>query len=152
MTPLVPALTDTDLRNLAAFYARGAGTAPDAAAALAAPAGQDTPDPQKLARGEQLFREGDAARGVPPCAGCHGGEGKGHPLAGNAGIAGAAYYRSYPALRGQKAPFLVGRLNEFRNRELTDTSNDFIMQGVAAHLDDESIDALTTWLSSLPPP
>ncbi|MEJ1963874.1 MAG: c-type cytochrome [Gammaproteobacteria bacterium] len=154
MTPLVATLTEADLRDLAAYFARVAGNASTSAATTGPstpPEATEAPDAGKLARGEHLYRQGDAARGAPPCQGCHGSEATGNPLTQEPHTAGVAYYRTYPALRGQKAAYLVSRLGQYRGGQLVDSSNDFIMQGVAARLDDDSIDAIATWLSSLPP-
>lgn len=138
MTALVQPLEDADLRNLAVHYG---GLAPD----LPAPA--EAPAQEMLARGGTLFREGDPARGVPPCQGCHGADAKGHPLAD----AGAdSPYRAYPLLYGQHAAYVATRLRDYRSGALAHTSNDFIMTAVAQRLDDASIDALAAWLANLP--
>lgn len=138
MTALVQPLEDADLRNLAVHYG---GLATD----LPAPA--EAPAQEVLARGGTLFREGDPARGVPPCQGCHGADAKGYPLAD----AGAdSPYRAYPLLYGQHAAYVATRLRDYRSGALAHTSNDFIMTAVAQRLDDASIDALAAWLANLP--
>jgi hypothetical protein len=43
------------------------------------------------------------------------------------------------------------RLTSFHNNLPHDTTNDFIMSGVAAALDKDSIQAIAAWLSSLTP-
>ncbi len=138
MTALVQPLEDADLRNLAVHYAGLESSAPAAAAAPA----QDVLD-----RGGTLFREGDPARGVPPCQGCHGADAKGHPLAD---AEAASPYRAYPLLYGQHAAYVATRLRDYRSGTLAHTSNDFIMTAVAQRLDDASIDALAAWLANLP--
>jgi cytochrome c553 len=57
MTAMVTTLSDTDLRDLAAFFANQT------------PKVTDPPAP------------GDPARGIPPCQGCHGADAKGAPVA-----------------------------------------------------------------------
>ena len=47
--------------------------------------------------------------------------------------------------------YLVARLTSFHNNLPHDTTNDFIMGGVAQSLDDDSIQAIAAWLSSLAP-
>jgi cytochrome c553 len=59
-------------------------------------------------------------------------------------------YAAWPSLRGQSGQYLVARLTSFRNGQPADTSNTFIMAGVAHTLDDAAIQALAAWLSSLP--
>jgi cytochrome c553 len=138
MTPIVTPLTDQQLRDYAAWYAALPAPQPETAADDSAPA-----DPALVERGGELFRHGDAVAGVPPCQGCHGIDASGHPLA-----ASEVRYRTYPRLRGQHAPFLVQRLQAYRDGKHTLASTDRIMQGVAHNLDDAQIAALAAWLSA----
>jgi cytochrome c553 len=131
MTANVASLSDTDMRDLAAYFS--SQTPPAPAAAAAAPG-----------KGEALFLGGDPARGIPPCQGCHGAEAGGPSIS-------TGQYAAYPSLRGQYAPYLIARLTSFRKNLPHDTTNDFIMGGVAQTLDDESIQAIAAWLSSLTP-
>jgi cytochrome c553 len=133
MTAIVANLSDVDMRDLATYFS--AQTPPEAAAAGAAP---------PHGKGEALFLAGDPARGIPPCQGCHGAD-AGGPLIST------GPYAAYPSLRGQYAPYLIARLTSFHKHQPSDTTNDFIMGSVAQTLDDESIQAIATWLSSLTP-
>jgi cytochrome c553 len=63
----------------------------------------------------------------------------------------ANQYAAYPSLRGQYAPYVIARLTSFREGLPHDSTNDFIMGGVAHTLDDASIQAIAAWLSSLTP-
>lgn len=146
MTPLVEPLSDQDMRDLAAFYAE-AGKRPVSSPPAVPPADGDL-----QARGKELYLQGDAERAIPPCQGCHGADANGHPLVARAGSGSNAAYGTYPALRVQKGSYLVTRLQEYREGALSGSTNDFIMTGVARHLDDGSIDALAAWLSTLPMP
>jgi cytochrome c553 len=130
MTPNVAPLSDTDMRNLAAFFASQTPPATSTAAA---------PGP-----GEALFLAGDPARGVPPCQGCHGADAGGPSIS-------TGRYALYPSLRGQGSAYLIARLTSFHKNLPHDTTNDFIMGGVAQTLDDQSIQAIAAWLSSLTP-
>jgi cytochrome c553 len=132
MTPNVARLSDTDMRDLAAYFS--SQTPPASAPAAAAAPG----------KGEALFLAGDPARGIPPCQGCHGAEAGGPSIS-------TGQYAAYPSLRGQYAPYLIARLTSFHKNLPHDTTNDFIMGGVAQTLDDESIQAIAAWLSSLTP-
>jgi len=129
MTAQAAPLSDEDMRNLATYFST---QTPGAAAT----AGSET------SQGETLFLRGNAQSGSPPCQGCHG-------TAAN-GVAGDAY-AAYPKLRGQHADYLVQRLKDYRDGKLTDSSNDFIMHGVARTLDDASIGAVAAYLSALAP-
>jgi len=131
MTPNVANSSDTDMRDLAMYFS--SQTPPATAVAVAAPG-----------EGEALFLAGDSARGIPPCQGCHGAEAGGPSIS-------TGQYAAYPSLRGQYAPYLIARLTSFRKNLPHDTTNDFIMGGVAQTLDDESIQAIAAWLSSLTP-
>ena len=132
MTPLAAKLTDQDMRDLAAFFSQQAPT--DAPGVTAAPNAQD---------GELLFLHGDPQRGIPPCQGCHG------PGA-NGPLLRTSQYAAWPVLRGQSGLYIVARLTSFRDGQPADTSNTFIMHGVAHTLDDAAIQAVAAWLSSLP--
>jgi cytochrome c553 len=137
MTAMVVPLSDSDMRNLAAFFA----SQEPQPAAPATPAVNPEPTPGK---GERLFRTGDPARGIPPCQGCHGVEARGTAVE-------KGPYLVYPVLRGQYSPYLVSRLTNFRMGLPHDTTGDFIMSNIARTLDDDSLQAIAAWLSSLPP-
>ncbi len=124
-------LSDVDMRNLAAYFAAQTPTA--------SPTITETGDEQ----GATLYSSGDPAKGVPPCQGCHGAD-------ANGPIITASRYLAYPMLRGQHAAYLVSRLNGYRDKQAHDSTNDFIMRGVAHMLDDGSIHAVAVWLDSLP--
>jgi cytochrome c553 len=139
MTPNVTHLSDADMRDLATYFA---SQAPPATAA--APPPPTAASSEASAKGEALFLAGNPARGAPPCQGCHGVDAGGPSSS-------TAQYAAYPSLRGQYAPYLIARLTSFHKNLPHDTTNDFIMGGVAQTLDDESIQAIAAWLSSLPP-
>lgn len=132
MTPQVQNLSDADLRDIAAYFASRPRTVPAVAAT------SDSP-------GARLFREGDPARGIAPCQGCHGPSAQGHPLR-----AEFARYDYYPALAAQQPEYVAARLRHFRDGAAGDTSNALIMHGVARHLDDAAITELAAWLAATP--
>lgn len=132
MTAQVATLDDADLRNLAAYFAAFPAGSAVASGAV---------EPAK--RGGVLYRDGDPARGIPPCQGCHGADGNGHPLAGV-----GARWRVYPLLRGQHADYILQKLKDFRDRKHTLSSSDRIMTPIAQSLDDASIEALAHWLEA----
>jgi len=138
MTALVVPLSDGDMRNLAAFFA---SQEPQPAASTTPTV---NPEPVGPGKGERLFRAGDPAKGIPPCQGCHGAEARGTAV-------DKGPFLVYPVLRGQYSPYLVSRLTNFRMGLPHDTTSDFIMSNVARTLDDESVQAIAAWLSSLPP-
>jgi cytochrome c553 len=133
MTAMAAPLSDLDMRNLAAFFA---SQAPEP--------GAPTTAPPSLEKGARLFHAGDPARGIPPCQGCHGAEARGAAIA-------TGPYAVYPLLRAQYSPYLIARLTSFRSGLPHDSTSDFIMGNVARTLDDDSLQAIAAWLSSLPP-
>ena len=132
MTSQVANHDEATLRNFAAWFASLPPARP-APAAGAAPS----------SRGRELYLEGNPASGTPPCQGCHGVDGGGHPLA-----ADNPSYRTYPMLRGQHADYVVQRLKDFRAGKYLWSSSDRVMTSVARTLDDESIMALASWIES----
>jgi cytochrome c553 len=143
MTPIVSTLDDKAMRDLSVYYG-GLKPAPPQPGAPA-------PDAQQVQRGQQLFANGDAARGIPACSGCHGSDARGFPEAGRIDSNGHAPFMVYPALRGQQAQYLQTRLAQYRGGTLRDSTTDFIMNGVAQTVDDDSVQAVAAWLSSLAP-
>ncbi|HVW71177.1 MAG TPA: c-type cytochrome [Steroidobacteraceae bacterium] len=150
MTPLAAQLSDRDMRDLAVYFASQSPKAapaqissPDSAATVASPAAPSSATPEAT-RGQQIFLAGNSSRGIPPCQGCHGPDANGSRIR-------SGQYAVYPALRGQSGPFVVSRLKSFRDGLPADTSSALIMGGVAHNLDDDSIESLAAWLSSLTP-
>jgi len=131
MTSQVANLDDTAMRDLAAYFASLPPATPGAHAGDVADAGM------------RIYREGDPARGTPPCQGCHGADGRGFPRA-----ADDAAYRTYPALYGQHADYVVQRLRDFRDGKHVTSSTDLVMTPVAKTLDDASIAAVAAWIAS----
>lgn len=147
MTPLVADLSEQDMRDLSFYYASlPAGGAPSPGQQELA----DAADPEALQTGEHLFRMGDPARGIPACQGCHGADARGPAASAYVNPSGHRPYAGYPALRGQQLVYLQTKLGEYRDGEMADSTSDFVMTGVARDLDDEAIQALSSWLSSLP--
>lgn len=129
MTPMVENLSNTDLRDLAAYFA------------AQMPIAGATPASPTTTRGETLFQEGEPARGIPPCQGCHGADARGM---------GDARFSTWPVLRGQYADYIIVRLKEFREGKHVTTSDSRIMQSLARNMDDDDIQAIGAWLASLP--
>lgn len=135
MTPLVANNTLEDLRDIAVFYASLPLLAPSPLAATAV-------DDDVLTRGEELYLEGDPARGVPACQGCHGVEGKGPPGT-------KSFQVNWPPLYGQQAIYVSERLTNFHNSYAIDSSLDKIMEGVSKNLTPDDIAALAAYVERL---
>ena len=133
MQPLAKALTDQDMRNLAAHFASLPGKAAPQAA-------------QETSRGSVLFHDGDAAHGVPPCQGCHGVDGKG-PRPDPGSTAPQPAWSTFPVLAGQNAPYVLTQLKAYHDGTRTGTSNDKVMEGVAHNLSAADMRVLADCLS-----
>lgn len=123
MAPMAMILSDEDMADLAAYFSsqkvRGGET-----------------EPSKLALGQKIFRGGNVNNGVMPCTGCHGPNGRGNPLAG------------YASIQGQHATYVANQLRAYRaGTRQTDPNQ--MMRNVAAHLTDEEIDALASYVQGL---
>lgn len=155
MTPPALSLSDADMRDLSAFYAsldpveaqRVMDNDPDAEPVVAEPA-----TPELLRLGEQLYRDGDPAKGIPSCQGCHGADVRGYAAARRADGRARMPFAAFPSLRHQHRDYLQARLEHFHSVEGGHiSSNDLIMDQVGTRMDPDSIQALAAWLSELPP-
>ena len=90
-------------------------------------------DPELVAKGERLYRGGDAERGIPACAGCHSPNGSGIPV-------------QYPRLSGQLAEYTASTLVAFREGV---RNNSVQMTGVAARMNDHDIKAVADYIAGL---
>ena len=112
-------LSDEMIAALAAYYGAqspGAGSAGDAGA---------------IARGADIYTNGVAAEGIPPCVACHG--------------PGAVGTDDYPRLAGQHAQYLLKQLRSFQNN----MRNVAVMHGVAQDLKANEMEAVAAYLQSL---
>ena len=137
MVPFVKDLTPQDMRDIGAYFAAqksGAGLADDTVIADGAYKGM-----KFFEVGQQLYRGGDASRGIPACMACHGPSGAGNP--------GPAY----PHLGGQRQDYAARRLQEYRTGTTTEKNPALfnIMAQVANKLTDQEIQALGTYLQGL---
>ena len=130
MTAQVASLDDAAMRDLAAWFA-------------SLPAPMPVAGNESVTRGEALYHDGDPARGIPPCQGCHGADAHGHPQA-----RGDAHWRVYPALHGQHAAYTLQRLKELGADANPLSSSARIMGPIARSLDADSAAALAAWLES----
>jgi cytochrome c553 len=111
------------MKGLAAFYG-GQQLKPAAAA-----------DKNLAIAGQRLWRGGNAASGVPACAGCHGPAGAGIPA-------------QYPRIAGQYADYIAAQLKAFKEGARANDPNG-MMRGVAARLTDREIRAVAEYAAGL---
>ncbi len=137
MVPFVRELTGQDMRDIGAYFASqkaGAGVADDSAVNEGPYAGM-----KFYEIGQQLYRGGDAKRGIPACMACHGPSGSGNPGPG------------YPRIGGQHADYLARRLQEYQAGKTieTDATHFNIMASVAQPLTAQEIQGLASYLQGL---
>ncbi len=135
MTPLVVNNTIEDLADIAAFYASLPLDAPSPL--TPAPVADDV-----LERGRVLYLSGDPGKGIPPCQGCHGVDGKGPNNA-------QPFQAMWPPLYGQQAIYVSFRLDNFHRGYAIDTTADKIMQSVARNMSADDIAALAAFVERL---
>jgi cytochrome c553 len=123
MMAMVANLSEADMKSLAAYYA-AQQLRPSAAA-----------DKDLVALGQKIWRGGNPAKGIPACSGCHGPAGSGIPA-------------QYPRLAGQYAEYLGTQLKAFREATRANDTNG-IMRGVAAHMNDREIRAVSEYAAGL---
>lgn len=123
MAGMVAALTDEDMKNVAAWFA-SQKLKPEAAK-----------DETKIALGKKLWRQGDFKKGIPACAGCHGPAGAGLPA-------------QYPRLAGQFAEYTEAQLKAFRASERANDPES-MMRTIAEKLSDVEIKAVADYAAGL---
>ena len=129
MEPIAASLSDRDIADLAVFYAAQQPPAVSGASSCAPAA-------------DRLYRHGDKARGIEPCAECHGPTGAGRDADGQ------------PALRAQQAIYTAKQLEAYaaqrRYRGQRDLGQEApgadAMRATAHKLTREEIEALASCL------
>jgi len=121
MTGIASALSDSDMRDVAAFYA-GKQTKPGFAK-----------NKELYELGQKIYRGGIADKQVPACAGCHSPTGAGIPA-------------QYPRIGGQHADYTEAQLNGFRSGQ---RANSPPMAAIAARLSDREIKAVADYVAGL---
>lgn len=123
MAGMVANLSDADMKGLASYYSQQK-LKPAAAA-----------DKELAALGQKIWRGGNAASGVPACAGCH-------------GPAGAGLPGQYPRLAGQYSEYVAAQLKLFKEGGRANDPNG-AMRGVAAKLSEREIRAVAEYAAGL---
>ena len=123
MVGMVANLSEADMKGLAEFYS-GQRLRPSAAG-----------DKNLASLGQKIWRGGNAASGVPACAGCHGPAGAGMPA-------------QYPRLAGQYAEYIAAQLKAFKEGGRANDPNG-MMRGVSARMTDREIRAVAEYAAGL---
>lgn len=123
MAGIVANMSDQDMADLAAYFSNQDPNLGQA-------------DPELAEQGEELYRAGSLAKGIPSCMACH------TPTGSGIGTA------KYPALSGQHPQYTVSTLQDFANGERSNDPN-AIMQGIAAKMSDAEMEAVANYVYGL---
>jgi cytochrome c553 len=118
-------LADEDMADLAVYFESLPGAA------------QSIANPDLLARGEALYRGGNADKGIPACIGCHGPTGRGNAAA------------VYPSVQGQHAAYTAKQLQDYAAGARKTGGKTQMMQAISARLSSEDIEALASYLQGM---
>ena len=123
MSGMAMPLSDQDMKDLAAYFSSlnmSEGTTPKDVVEV----------------GQQLYKAGDAERGIPACAACHGPRGNGTSLA------------KFPKVSFQHPEYIKSQLEKFRDGTRNNDLNG-MMQDIAKKLTDKDIEVLSKYLGGL---
>ncbi len=123
MAGMAATLAPDDISNVAAYYA---DQKPNPGAAKSK---------ETVELGQKLWRAGDASRGLPACAGCHGPAGAGLPA-------------QFPRLAGQHAEYTETQLKSFREGSRSNDPNQ-MMRTIAGKMSDREIKAVADYAAGL---
>jgi cytochrome c553 len=116
-------LTDEQIKGLAAYFS------------AQVPSMNQPVEPEKAARGKDVFENGIADQGVPACATCHGAKALG------AGM--------FPRLAGQHSAYLVRQLVVFQKTEARPDAT--IMKSVSHSLTPDNMESVALYLQGMTP-
>lgn len=123
MAGMVAALSDDDMKNLAAYFA------------VQKPKPRAARDAVLVKQGEAIYRGGILAKGVAACASCHAPNGAGMPA-------------QFPRIAGQHAEYTAAQLTAFRaGQRVNDPAQ--MMRMVAAKMNDQEIKAVAEYIAGL---
>tara|TARA_B100001769_G_scaffold157575_1_gene123739 strand:+ start:24 stop:620 length:597 start_codon:yes stop_codon:yes gene_type:complete len=124
MVGLLDNLEDSDLEDIAAFYASQKNKVGQA-------------EESKIELGRKLYYAGNLEKGIPACSACHSPRGLGNGPA------------AYPLLSGQQPDYVTKALKDYRSGERVNEDPSKIMAAIAYKLDDVEIDALSSFVHGL---
>jgi len=121
MAGFAATLSADDIRHVSAFYAAQAIK------------GSYSAKKDLIVTGQQIYRAGIPARGVPACVGCHAPNGAGIPA-------------QYPRLSGQHAAYTQAQLAGFRSGARANSTQ---MMKIAAQMSDADMAAVAEYIAGL---
>lgn len=123
MNGMIAAFDEEQMRDLAAYFATQKLN------------GEQAKSRETIEAGQKLYRAGDAAKGLPACAACHGPAGAGMPA-------------QFPRIAGQFADYTEKQLKAFRDGARANDPNK-MMRMVALKMTDAEIKAVADYIAGL---
>jgi len=123
MNGMAAGLSDDDMKNLAAYF-DAQKRKPEVAK-----------NGETIEFAQKLYRAGDATKGLPACAACHGPTGAGMPA-------------QFPLIAGQFAEYTEAQLKSFRAGDRANDANS-MMRMVAIKMTDPEIKAISDYIAGL---
>ncbi|MCU0841748.1 MAG: cytochrome c4 [Thiobacillaceae bacterium] len=121
MTPIVAGLSDQDMANVAAYYAKQA------------PSPGTVTNPALLALGKRVYLEGNSDSGVPSCDGCHeeGGEGS----------------KRFPRVAGQHVEYTLDQIRQYASGQRSNGVK--VMRTISQRMTEDEAKAVAEYMASL---
>ena len=126
MRPMVMNLSEQDIRDVSAYYAKQ----------YAKPGEANPKEDPEL--GAKIFRGGIAEKKVAACMACHGPSGAGMPGGGTDIVA-------YPRLGGQHKAYIVEQMKAYKSGQRTNA----IMADIAGRMSDDDVNAVANFIQGL---
>lgn len=144
MSGMAMAVNDNDIADIAAYYAaQNISANPEPVLPEDEEAGNTTDGKDVkqimadlLAKGSNLYRNGDLARQVSACIACHGPAGEGNKPA------------AFPALRSQHPEYLIKTLSDFKAGSRSKNPENMMFM-IAKKMTDEEIKAVSYYISTM---
>ncbi|MGO2563333.1 MAG: c-type cytochrome, partial [Pseudoalteromonas nigrifaciens] len=123
MSAMAMPLSEQDMKDLSAYFA-------------SLNMSEEATPKDVVETGKILYKAGDADRGIPGCAACHGPRGNGSSLA------------KFPKVSFQHPGYVKAQLEKFRDGTRQNDLNG-VMQDIAKKLTDKDIEVLSQYLGGL---
>ena len=126
MKPMVMNLSEQDIRDAAAYYAKQQGKPGEANP-------KENPE-----LGAKIYRGGLSTKKLPACMSCHGPSGAGIP-------GGGTEIQAYPRLGGQHKAYVVEQMKAYQSGQRKNA----IMPDIANRLSEEELNAVANFIQGL---
>jgi cytochrome c553 len=123
MNGMIAAFDENQMRDLAAYFGSQKQV------------GDQSKSKETIEAGQKIFRAGNASKGLPACAGCHGPSGAGIPA-------------QFPRIGGQLSDYVEAQLKAFRDGTRANDPNK-MMGTIALKMTDAEIKAVADYVAGL---